>query len=126
MRRLPLLSLALATGAAVLGCQTGATSPLELQPDGPALNVIPSLATLNGGTFLKLTASVRNADGSKSNPADVRWLSADGTIASVAADGMVAGLKEGRVQITATWHDSHGSSLITVLPPVAKKPPRDD
>lgn len=122
MRRPSSLSLVLAA-AAVMGCQSDATSPLAVQPDGPPLSVIPSYATLNGGAFLRLTASVRNADGSKSTPADVRWLSADGTIASVAADGTVQGLREGKVQIIATWHDSRGSSLVTVVGPVAKKPP---
>lgn len=122
MRTLPSLALVLAA-AAVMGCQSDATSPLAVQPDGPPLSVIPSYATLNGGAFLKLTASVRNADGSKSTPADVRWLSADGTIASVAADGTVQGLREGQVQIIASWHDSRGSSLVNVISPVAKKPP---
>jgi uncharacterized protein YjdB len=122
MRRLSSLSLALA-GATVLGCQSGATSPLAVEADPAPLSVIPSYATLNGGAFLRLTAAVRNADGSKSTPADVRWLSADGTIASVAADGTVQGLREGKVQIVATWHDSRGSSLVTVISPVAKKPP---
>jgi hypothetical protein len=40
----------------------------------------------------------------------------------VDAGGTVRGLRAGRVRIVATWHDSQGFSLVTVLEPVAQKP----
>ena len=43
-------------------------------------------------------------------------------ITSVDAGGPVRGLRAGRGQIVATWHDSKGFSLVTVLEPVAQKP----
>jgi len=123
MRALPLLTIVLATVAAVAGCQSDATAPLVVQADPQALTVVPIAATINGGKLLKLTATVHHEDGSTSSPSDVTWYSSDGAIASVASDGVVQGLRLGRVQIVATWHDSRGSSLVTVLEPVNKKQP---
>ena len=123
MRTLPLLTLVFATIAAGLGCQTGASLEPPSDPDPiTTLTVLPSVTLLDGGKTLRLTAKVRQADGSLTSPADVAWSSADGTIASVDAGGIVYGWRAGRVQIVATWHDSRGSSLVTVLEPVAKKP----
>jgi hypothetical protein len=121
MRTLPLLTLVLVTAAAGVGCQSGAS--LEPPPDAaPTLTVQPSVTSLDGGKSLRLIAKVHQADGSITSPADVSWSSADGTIASVDGDGIVHGLRSGRVQIVATWHDGRGSSLVTVLEPVTKKP----
>ena len=123
MRTLPLLTLVFATIAAGLGCQSGASLEPPSDPDPiTTLTVLPSVTLLDGGKTLRLTAKVRQADGSLTSPADVAWSSADGAIASVDAGGIVYGWRAGRVQIVATWHDSRGSSLVTVLEPVAKKP----
>jgi hypothetical protein len=121
MRTLTLLTLVATTAAAAAGCQSDATAPLGIQSDPRPLAVIPTIATVDGGKFIKLTATVRHEDGSTSTPPDAAWRSSDGTIASVAADGIVQGLRAGRTQIVATWHDSRGSSLLTVLDPVVKK-----
>jgi uncharacterized protein YjdB len=123
MRTLPLLTLVFATIAAGLGCQSGASLEPPADP-GPitTLTVLPSVTLLDGGKSLRLTAKVRQADGSLTSPPDVAWSSADGAIAAVDAGGIVYGWRAGRVQIVATWHDSRGSSLVTVLEPVAKKP----
>jgi uncharacterized protein YjdB len=123
MRTLSSLTLALVATAAVVGCQSDATAPPTDQTPPLALSVAPSVALINGGKFLRLVATVRHADGSTATPTDVTWSSANGAIASVASDGLVQGLSAGKVQIVATWHDSRGSSLVTVVEPVAKKPP---
>jgi len=123
MRTLPLLTLVFATIAAGLGCQSGASlaPPSDSDPI-TTLTVLPSVMLLDGGKSLRMTARVRQADGSLTSPADVAWSSANGAIASVDASGVVFGWRAGQVQIVATWHDSRGSSLVTVLEPVAKKP----
>jgi uncharacterized protein YjdB len=123
MRTLSLLTLVVATTVAGMGCQSGASLEPRSDPDPiTTLTVLPSVTLLDGGKSLRLTAKVRQADGSLTSPADVAWSSADGAIASVDAGGVVHGLRAGRVQIVATWHDSRGSSLVTVLEAVAKKP----
>lgn len=121
MRTLPLLTLVLATAAAGMGCQSGASLEPPADP-APTLTVRPSITSLDGGKTLRLTAKVRHADGSITSPADITWRSEDGAIASVDASGTVHGLRAGRVQIVATWRDNRGSSLVTVLEPVAQKP----
>jgi hypothetical protein len=123
MRTLPLLTIVLATAAAGMGCQSGASSPLEVQTDPAGLTVVPSVTSIGNGTSFRLVAKVRQPDGSTTTPPDVIWLSGNGAIASVDGTGLVQGLSAGRVQIVATWHDSRGSSLVTVLEPVIKKPP---
>ena len=123
MRNVRLLSLAAAAAVSAFGCGsdpgdiTGNTGPSS------PLTVAPTLATLQGGQALRLVASLHLANGSTSSPDQVRWSSADATIASVDPDGTVRGLRAGRVQIVATWHDSRGSSLIVVADQVAKKHP---
>jgi len=121
MRTLPLLTLVLATVAAGMGCQAGAS--LEVPDDpGSTLTVLPSITSVDGGKTLRLTAKVRQQDGSIASPADIAWRSENGTIASVDGDGTVRGLRAGQVQIVATWQDTHGFSLVTVLEPAAQKP----
>lgn len=123
MRLFPLLATIGAPLAVLAACQTGATSPLEVSGNPALLSVIPSVAAVNGGKVIKLTARVRNDDGSYSEPSDVAWSSRDGTIATVDRRGLVQGLRAGRTQILATWHESHGSSVVDVIDPVAKKQP---
>ncbi len=132
MRTLHSLTLVALVAAATLGCQSDATAPSLPSgtsgnglTDGLTLTVAPSVATIEGGKVMKLTATLHHPDGSTSAAADVSWQSADGRIAAVATDGTVQGLRAGRVQIVATWHDSRGASLVTVREPVTKKdPPR--
>ena len=121
MRTLPLLTLVIATVAAGMGCQSDAS----LGPPPPpttALTVLPSSTTVGGGQSLRLTAQVHNADGSTTTPGGVTWISADGVVASVDADGMVHGLRPGQTRITATWHDNRAFALVTVSEPQAQKP----
>lgn len=121
MRTLPLLTLVLATAAAGMGCQSGASL---VAPDDPesTLTVLPTITSVDGGKTLRLTAKVRQPDGTITSPADIAWRSGDDAIASVDGGGTVLGLRAGQVQIVATWHDSRGFSLVTVLEPVAQKP----
>ena len=122
MRNVRLLSLAAAAAVSAFGCgsDTGhLTDPDQSSP----LTVAPTLATIQGGQALRLIASLHLANGSTSSPDQVRWTSADATIASVDPDGTVRGVRAGRVQIVATWQESRGSSVIVVADQVAKKPP---
>ncbi len=122
MRAILHYTTAIVAASLVAACQSDATAPLP-PPDPPlTLSVAPTLATIHGGKIVRLSATVRHTDGSSSAPPDVRWISADETIATV-ENGLVNGLKAGRVQIVATWHDSRGSSVIVVLNPTATKPP---
>jgi len=126
MRTSSLLSLVIVTAAASLGCQSDATGPLIVEADPIGLTVVPGTGTVDGGRALRLTASLRLPNGSTATAPDVTWSSSDGTIATVGQDGIVQGVRSGQVQIVATWHDSRGSSLVTVVGPASKgkQPPR--
>ena len=125
MRTSSLLSLIAVTATASLGCQSDATAPVDAGPS-LALSVVPGTATVDGLTPLRLTARLRLPDGSTVPATEATWSSTDGTIATVGNDGLVEGVREGRVQIVATWHDSRGSSQVTVVrrAPEEKEPPR--
>ena len=121
MRTLPLLTLVLVTAAAGMGCQSDSSLEASDNPES-TLTVLPAITSVDGGKTLRLTVKVRQSDGSITTPADIAWLSEDGAIASVDAGGTVRGLRAGRVQIVATWHNSRGFSLVTVLESAAQKP----
>src|SRR5512133_644041 len=121
MRLLQLLTVLVVPVVALAGCQGDA--PLEVTSDQPILSVAPRAAAVDGGKLSRLTAKIRQEDGSYSQPTDVTWSSADGTVATVDGKGLVQALKAGRTQIIATWHESRGSSLVTVLDPLVKKQP---
>ena len=120
MRTARLLSLAFAV-VSLGACQSEAITPQEPDPPGPALTVAPSYAAVGGGQIIRLTATVAQPNGSRTAAENVRWSSADASIATVAQDGTVHALKPGRVQIVAEWQASRGSSLIVVTDPVSKK-----
>jgi Bacterial Ig-like domain (group 2) len=126
MRTSSLLSLVIVTAAASLGCQSDATAPLIVDADPVGLTVVPGTATVDGGRPLRLTARLRLPDGSTATTTEATWSSTDGTIATVGQDGIVEGVRAGQVQIVATWHDSRGSSLVTVIGRASKdkEPPR--
>ena len=122
MRTVRLLSLAIVAVASVMGCQEGATNPLEVEhPATSPLTVAPTHATLGGGQAIRLVATVVLTDGSRTTPDNVRWSSADTRIAQVDQAGNVHALQAGRVQIIAEWKESRGSSLILVADQVSKK-----
>jgi hypothetical protein len=123
MRLLHLLSAVVLPVVLLANCQSDATAPLVVGDDDATVSVIPGLVSVDGGKVLKLTARVRHADGSYSEPVDVTWSSSDGAIATVGTGGLVQALRPGQTQIDASWHGNRGSSLVTVLDPLAKKSP---
>src|SRR5262245_28449908 len=108
MRSVRLLSLAVIAAASVVGCQSGATNPLEPPPPSSPLTVAPSYATLRGGQTIHLTATMTLANGSRTRPDNVQWSSADAKIATVGTDGTVHALQAGRVLIIAEYKASRG------------------
>jgi len=121
MRTLSLLTLLLASAVVNLGCE-GDDIAAPPSDDQPTLTVLPSVTNLGNGKSIRLTARVRQPDGSIATPADVTWESANSAIATVDATGLVYGLKPGRAQIIAKWQHNRSSSLVTVLAVVSKKP----
>ena len=89
---------------------------LEIEiPTQPVTNVTVSPTTLNieAGETSTITASIVPAD---ADDQEVTWSSADSTIATVDADGLVTGVAAGTVVITATSNDGgfEATSSVTV------------
>lgn len=122
MRLQSMLKATVMPVAVLAACQGDVTSSGGSTEAPVTISVSPSAATVAGGKTLRLTARVQGEDGSYSNPFDVTWSTGDDGIASVDATGGVQGVGAGEVRIVATWHGSHGSSLVTVTDAVAGKP----
>jgi hypothetical protein len=116
MRTLLTLSAVVSLGGQVAACSstpTGTSAP----PEPGVVTVAPSVAALARGSSLRLTAAVREADGTSGTPSGLTWRSSDPAIASVAAGGLVFGLRAGRVQIIAEAQGITGAASVTVVEP---------
>ncbi len=115
--------LSLAAAALLAGC-TSTTGPgqFEEPTDLQVLTVAPSFATVDGGRFIKLSATMSARGSHIAAPPDVAWSSSDTNVATVRSGGLVEARKAGRVQIVAAWHAARGSAVVVVLNQVSKKP----
>ena len=107
---------------ALLGaCNSSSTAP----SDGPArlLLVKPAAATLQGGQSLKLAVLFQDGAGTSHAPAGVIWSSSNAEVASVAAEGLVQGGREGSADIVAYWNGLRGVARMTVVAGQAPKSP---
>jgi len=123
MRNISSLALGLTIAVANVGCQSDPTAPLIVQSGEQKLAVIPNVATIDRGKSLRLTATLGQPDGGTSIPSGATWRSTNGSIASVAPDGLVQGVGAGEVRIMVTWRDAQGSARVTVLAPATGKAP---
>lgn len=118
------LPLVLVSAAILSVACNSTTEPTAPPPEAPGLSVLtvaPSFATINGGRFVKLTATLTGA-ARNAQQSEVVWSSSDTNVATVSTGGLVEARKAGRVQIAATWKTAHGSATVVVLSQVAKKP----
>lgn len=105
----------------------GGTTPDEpvnpddpVNPDNPSgteavtgVAVTPNPTTVKPGSTVQLTATVQPENAANKN---VTWKTSNGLIASVDANGLVTGVKEGTAKITATTEDGAKTAdcLVTV------------
>jgi uncharacterized protein YjdB len=84
------------------------------------VRITPGSATINVAGSVTLSAEAVDASGSPVVGRTVTWSSSNETIAVVSSNGVVAGIAEGSVTITATVDGRSGTAAITVAPqPVA-------
>ncbi|HEX5871789.1 MAG TPA: Ig-like domain-containing protein, partial [Longimicrobium sp.] len=78
-------------------------------------------AALYVGADAPLSATARDADGEALSGRTISWISADSTIASVSAGGMVTGRRVGETVIVATSEQKSATALVrvTLEPPAA-------
>ena len=102
------LLVALAAVAAIAGCDEDIAEPA----DGMSVQVLPSDAVrAEPGDTVRLSASVLDAEGRPVPGAVVRWTSADTTVATVDASGLVAVVSAGSTTVTATVASGAAASV---------------
>jgi glucose/arabinose dehydrogenase len=116
-----LTRLVLAT-ALLAGCGDGSG---DVQPPEPVASVtVTAPASVVGiGQTLQLTATALASDGTVLQDRVFEWASADESVATVSDEGLVTGVGEGEVQVTATVEDVGGSLVLTVPAPGEPPPP---
>lgn len=117
-RRSPAFVSTVGTSLALLsfaGCGDGGTDP---DPDDAiaSVTISPTSATVDIGATQQLQATVRNGRNEVVS-ASVSWLSDDDTRATVSSTGLVTGVDDGSVTITATAEGRNGEAAITVNDP---------
>jgi len=110
MRTLAIPALALA----VTACGDGPVPPDEKVVT--TITVTPASATLDlDARTVQLTAVVKDQDGEEMPNVKVTWESPDTTVATVTEAGLVSGVFDGRIEVTASAEGVRGGSDIAVV-----------
>ena len=104
------------TITATAGPVSGSAAVTVMQSAGTVV-VSPLADTIARGDTLRLVAEAFDENGHLVEGADFTWSSNDGAVATVDASGLVRGIGEGTVTITATAGDARGTAEITVANP---------
>ena len=94
--------------AVLLGSACSATDTDEPTPVAEIV-VVPTTLEVGTGATGALSAEVRDAEGTVVRDRSVMWVSADPSIATVSDNGVVSGVKVGRVNVAATAEGKSGS-----------------
>jgi uncharacterized protein YjdB len=103
---------------AALSCGDGDPSGPEGEPVA-TVSVTPDAGTIAPGQTLQLEATPHDAAGVTLIDRDVSWESSHEGVATVSGTGLVTGVADGRVIITATSEGESGTAGVRVLTPVA-------
>jgi uncharacterized protein YjdB len=108
---------------------SAAITVTAVPPPPPApvasVTVAPSTASVQVGSTVQLTATLRDASGNVLTGRTTTWSSANTGIATVSGTGLVTGQGAGPVNVSATSEGRSGSAAITVtaVPPPPPPPP---
>lgn len=105
--------------ACVLACGGGGDSgtgpvPPPVVPVVTTVQVTPSTSSIVAGDSVQLSARVKDQTGATMNGKAVTWSSSNPSVATVTVNGLVAGVAQGQVTITATVEGKQGSAQLTV------------
>ena len=106
-----------ATTVAATAGEVSGEAVVMVMPSAGSVVVSPSADTVTLGDTLRLVAEAFDENGHRVEGAEFAWSSSDGSIATVDSAGMVRGLREGRVTITAASGDAQGTAEVTVENP---------
>ena len=99
----------------VYACGDGTTEPRPYFPEPTAVTISPASAELTAlGSTVQLSAEVLDQGGRVMDGVPVTWLSAETTVATVNASGLVTAVGNGAVTITATAGEASGDAVVTI------------
>ena len=103
---------------ALLSCGEGVTPPPPPPPAPPpqpaTVTLEPDPVTVVAGDTVRMRARVLDDRARPISEAPVTWTSDDPSVATVDTTGLVTGLKEGELSVSATSGPASGSALVTV------------
>ena len=114
------LVTAVGNGSATITAASGAVAgdaAIEVMQVASRMAVSPSADTVLLGDSLRLTAQAFDANGRPVADAEIAWSSGNASVATVDTSGVVRGVGEGTVGITATTGNISGAARITVFNP---------
>jgi alpha-tubulin suppressor-like RCC1 family protein len=107
--------LVMTSALAAFACGGGGEPGVQ-QPEAVAsVSVTPPTGTIMPTTQLQLTATARDASHRILPGRALTWRSADSTVATVSAEGLVTGIAPGFTQIVATSENKEGAATIAVI-----------
>ena len=109
IRRLTLLTVAVASVAALVACSNSASPSPTLQ------SIVISGTAPAKGASVQFTVTATYSDGSTQNvTSTATWATSDPTIATVTATGLVTGVGDGTATITATFSGMSTSDPVQI------------
>jgi uncharacterized protein YjdB len=96
--------------------QSGTSAITVVRVPVASVSVAPASASVQVGSSVQLTATPKDASGAPLPGRTITWSSDNTAIATVSGSGLVSGVAEGGVAITATSEGQSGSAAITVTP----------
>ncbi len=114
------LAMGVAVGTAQVSAEAdgegvGGSAAVEVRQVPASVAITPADPQVTLGGTLQLAAEVKDANGNDLPSPDVTWTSADESIATVDADGLLEGVAEGQVDVTAASGTASGSTTAAVI-----------
>lgn len=114
------LAIAVANGGVTITATAGSASgtvTVTVAQRVATVAISPESATLVVGDTLRLASEATDANGHIVPEAEVSWVSGDTSVAVVDPSGLVTGVGEGNVEITATSSEVVGRASLTIATP---------
>lgn len=102
--------------AASTGGKSDASTVTVLAPGVASVTIAPSSPSIVVGGSVQLSATTRDKDGNTLTGHTVTWASSDDKVATVSSSGLVTGIAQGAVTITATSDGVSGTTRVSVAP----------
>ena len=101
--------------AAMAACSDGSTEPEAATPVVASIAVTPDATALAVGETVTLSAEATDAQGTGVAGVSFTWQSSNGSVVTVAGDGVATAVAPGTATITSSSGDASGSAIVSVL-----------